>query len=429
MHLGRGDLPMNALACALRCLFWFNPLVHLAAAKLRVDQELACDAVVLARHPRAGRAYATALLNTQLADLGLPVGCAWQSSHPLKWRISMLKKPLPGPARLMFGAALAVIASSAAATVVWQQQPATVITLPAIVLAASPAAMPPLPALGPVRVSYPQPVLSVAFASAPAPSAAPEARVAAASDATLASPAPLAETAGVVPAAPAGEPVVAVAPKAVAVSEPARAAAARAPLALPVPRAFAETSDRVPLPPPPTPRGELKAPEPQLSPVSKAAPAAEAADYLPPRVRMAVPARIPGGARLPQPQQAQVANGEVVLMDERVLRPTGRQVSVPRDALVAGGLVLQVELDAKGKLVDAQVHENQLGPLFARNALAAIKRWRFEPARRAGRAEPSTVLVPVWFERDDDAIAAMRRDQMSHPKPTYQPAPQPIAGQ
>jgi beta-lactamase regulating signal transducer with metallopeptidase domain len=220
VHLGRGDLPMNALACVLRCLFWFNPLVHLAAAKLRLDQELACDAVVLARHPHAGRAYATALLKTQLADLGLPVGCTWQSSHPLKWRISMLKKPLPGPARLMLGAGLAVLTSSAAATVLWQQQPATVITLPAIAMTAGPAAMPPLPAIGRVRVPHAEPVLPQLFAGAPAApspaaslaSLAPESSVA-----PLAAPAPLVAAAGVASAAPAAAPVADVAPPAVAV--------------------------------------------------------------------------------------------------------------------------------------------------------------------------------------------------------------------
>lgn len=300
----------------------------------------------------------------------------------------MLKKPLPGPTRYLLGAGLAVLTSSAAATVVWQQQPATVITLPAIALVASPAAMPPLPALGRVRVPYPEPVLPAVFAGAPA----------------------LAATAA---------PAAAVAPE---------ASVARAPLTLPTPRAFAEPADRIPLPPPPTPRGEISAPEPQVSLAGRADPATEATDYVPPRVLVAVPAKLPRGARVPQPQVTAVADGEV-LRDERVLRPAGRKAYVPRDALVANGLVLQVELDARGKLVDAKVHENLLGSIYARNALAAIKRWRFEPARRAGLAEPSTVLVPVWFEWNDGGIEAMKRDQMSHPKPTYQPPPQPIAGQ
>ena len=412
VHLGRGDLPMNALACVVRCLFWFNPLVHLAAAKLRLDQELACDAVVLARNPRAGRAYATALLKTQLADLGLPVGCAWQSSHPLMWRISMLKKPLPGPARLMLGAGLAVLTSSAVATVLWQQQPATLITLPAIAMAASPAAMPPLPAIGRVRVPYPEPVLPPLFAGAPASSSpaatlAPLAAVPPESSvAPLASsPTPFLAAASVAPATPAS-------PSIVEPTDPD-------PVPDPVPP---------PPPPPPTPHGVMSASEPQVTMVSGADPAAEAADYIGPRVLVAKPAKLPGGARVIPPQVATVASGEV-LRHERVLRPADRKAYLRRDALVADGLILQVALDASGKLVDAKVHENQLGPLYARNALVAIKRWRFEPARRAGQAEPSTVLVPVWFERDDGGVEAMRREQLSHSKPKFLPMPQPIAGQ
>ncbi|MEX2497731.1 MAG: M56 family metallopeptidase [Wenzhouxiangellaceae bacterium] len=48
-HLKRGDPAWNLVAAGLRCLFWFNPLVHVAATRFRHDQELACDATVLAR--------------------------------------------------------------------------------------------------------------------------------------------------------------------------------------------------------------------------------------------------------------------------------------------------------------------------------------------------------------------------------------------
>ena len=89
-HVRRGDVRANLIAAVLRCLHWFNPLLHTAAARFRLDQELACDAAVLARYPNARRAYADAMLNTQLAVPGLPVGCYWQSSQSLKERILML---------------------------------------------------------------------------------------------------------------------------------------------------------------------------------------------------------------------------------------------------------------------------------------------------------------------------------------------------
>lgn len=126
-HRTRGDAQVNLLAAAVRCVFWFNPLVYFAASRFRFDQELACDALVMARFPGTRRSYADAMLKTQLADFGLPVGCYWQSSHPLKERIAMLKNPLPGPARaaLGFGIAAALIVGGSYAA--WASQPPTLV--------------------------------------------------------------------------------------------------------------------------------------------------------------------------------------------------------------------------------------------------------------------------------------------------------------
>lgn len=92
VHVARCDGLANAALAALRCLFWFDPVVHFASRRFRYDQELACDAAVLRGRPHARRAYAEAILKTQLAVPGLPVGCHWQSSQALKERILMLKK-------------------------------------------------------------------------------------------------------------------------------------------------------------------------------------------------------------------------------------------------------------------------------------------------------------------------------------------------
>ena len=46
---------------------WFNPLIHLAAHLIRIDQEIACDETVVARHPGDRKAYAQALLKAQAA--------------------------------------------------------------------------------------------------------------------------------------------------------------------------------------------------------------------------------------------------------------------------------------------------------------------------------------------------------------------------
>lgn len=46
-HISRGDLAMNALSHVVRALYWFHPLVWLAAHRVRVEGERACDDVVL----------------------------------------------------------------------------------------------------------------------------------------------------------------------------------------------------------------------------------------------------------------------------------------------------------------------------------------------------------------------------------------------
>jgi TonB family protein len=127
-HRRRGDVQANGLAALLRSAFWFNPLVHFAASRFRFDQELACDANVIARFPEARRTYADAMLKTQLAGAGLPVGCYWQSSqpHPLTERIAMLKQSSPGRTRIAFGTGLAALLALAGSYAAWAVQPATV---------------------------------------------------------------------------------------------------------------------------------------------------------------------------------------------------------------------------------------------------------------------------------------------------------------
>lgn len=131
VHLRRGDVPASAVAAALRCLFWFNPLVHVGAGVFRQDQELACDAAVLRQFPGARRTYADALLKTQLADEPLPVGCHWFGSHPLKERVAMLKHPIPGSGRRRAGVVAAALLAIGGAAMAWAAQPAVQQEIPA----------------------------------------------------------------------------------------------------------------------------------------------------------------------------------------------------------------------------------------------------------------------------------------------------------
>jgi hypothetical protein len=123
VHLARQDARINALAALLRCLCWFNPLVHLGAASMRIDQELACDATALTG-PVSRRDYANALLKSQMMVTLLPLGCNWPGSqHPLVERIALLKRKRPGTARRIAGTGLVMVAAISAGLSAWAAQP------------------------------------------------------------------------------------------------------------------------------------------------------------------------------------------------------------------------------------------------------------------------------------------------------------------
>lgn len=124
LHRRRGDHVANLAAAAFRCLFWFHPLLPLAAARFRHDQELACDRAVVAAHPDSRRAYGEAMLKTLMADRQAPLGCHWGVSHPLKERVMQLVTPPPRPWVRRFGAALVATLLLGAGFAVWSAQPA-----------------------------------------------------------------------------------------------------------------------------------------------------------------------------------------------------------------------------------------------------------------------------------------------------------------
>jgi bla regulator protein blaR1 len=148
-HLRRGDALANAVASGCLCLSWFNPLMYWAVGQFRFDQELACDASVLAATGTARRQYAGALLKAQLAADSVrfvPAGCSWRSSHRLKQRIAVLKRPLPSYVRRASGVLLALTCISSGSYVAWATRaiaamvPAwTCSKIPAILLGTAPA--------------------------------------------------------------------------------------------------------------------------------------------------------------------------------------------------------------------------------------------------------------------------------------------------
>jgi hypothetical protein len=154
-HLARQDCRINALVALAACINWFNPLAHLMAHCLRIDQELACDAQVVARHPKARRSYAEAMLKAQLAARPLPMGCYWPApaAHPLAERVRLLGRSAPGPARRMAGAAAVAVVAFGGAGAAWATRPARVLLVPP----APQAIAAPKAVVGPVFGTTPEP--------------------------------------------------------------------------------------------------------------------------------------------------------------------------------------------------------------------------------------------------------------------------------
>jgi beta-lactamase regulating signal transducer with metallopeptidase domain len=125
-HIERGDPRINGFIALAQCLCWFNPLVHLAGREARLDQELACDATVLAHRAGQKRRYAETLLKTQIGAVAAPLGCHWlagSAPHPLEQRIKALRRPAPNFQRQDTGAIVVGIALTIAAYAAWKAQP------------------------------------------------------------------------------------------------------------------------------------------------------------------------------------------------------------------------------------------------------------------------------------------------------------------
>ena len=148
-HIRSGDVLVNAFAALIQCLQWFNPLVYLALPRLKVDQELACDARVMSKNAEHRRTYAEALLKAQLVTRSVPLGCAWPPGgmQPLRKRIEELGQSRPAPFRWVLGALVCVFSTVTTAAVAWAAMPAeAVLPTPPEAPVPAEAAAPPPPA-------------------------------------------------------------------------------------------------------------------------------------------------------------------------------------------------------------------------------------------------------------------------------------------
>jgi beta-lactamase regulating signal transducer with metallopeptidase domain len=124
-HMARRHPTANLVIAVMQVISWFNPLAHLAAACTRMDQELACDAAVVARHPRQRGDYARTLLKAHAGHTGSPFACALAAGrrHPLEVRVAMLAKPRISVRRDVIGVFVVGALAVALAIALWGLDP------------------------------------------------------------------------------------------------------------------------------------------------------------------------------------------------------------------------------------------------------------------------------------------------------------------
>lgn len=122
-HHDRGDLLANLAGLVVLAAHWWNPVAHAAWRAFRADQELACDATVLAGSDGDTRAaYGRAVLKS--ACVATPVAaCAMNHKSQLKERIAMMKDRKFGAVRRVIGGLLVAGVATAALAATASGQP------------------------------------------------------------------------------------------------------------------------------------------------------------------------------------------------------------------------------------------------------------------------------------------------------------------
>jgi beta-lactamase regulating signal transducer with metallopeptidase domain len=124
-HIALGHPMSNLVIAAAQVLSWFNPLIYMAAACARLDQELACDAVVVAAQPESRRLYGETLLKAHMQSPRSPFACAWSAlgRHPLETRLATLAGRPVTLALYLRGAAAVALVGALTAVSIWGAGP------------------------------------------------------------------------------------------------------------------------------------------------------------------------------------------------------------------------------------------------------------------------------------------------------------------
>jgi protein TonB len=159
------------------------------------------------------------------------------------------------------------------------------------------------------------------------------------------------------------------------------------------------SAKRLSTPPSPQPVPMLAAAEPKhesLKPPSVAAPLKSADD--PPMSRSVLdsPAVAKEAATAPTTQTAAVAT--VVTATPRYSdNSPPAYPPIARKRGYEGTVIVEVLVREDGRVGDLRIAESSTYNLLDRSAVKAVKRWRFEPGRQAGKTVAMWVRVPVDF--------------------------------
>lgn len=159
-HHDRLDLAANLAGLMVLAAHWWNPIAHAAWRAFRADQELACDASVLAGSDGETRAiYGRAVLKS--ACVATPVAaCAMNHKSQLKERFAMMKDRKLGRFGRMFGlfAVTSLVAGGLVATASGAQPAPPAPPAPPAVPAAKAPPAPPAPPEAPKVMVFHQKV-------------------------------------------------------------------------------------------------------------------------------------------------------------------------------------------------------------------------------------------------------------------------------
>ena len=148
-----------------------------------------------------------------------------------------------------------------------------------------------------------------------------------------------------------------------------------------------------PLPLPEAVREMVEPPKPQPPPVKSPKPKAKPTTA-PPKSPTPRPAGSPAGIAKAPVKTTGLGTSKVRVRSN----PAPAYPTAAKQARQEGTVTLEVEVSTAGLPTKVSLARSSGFPALDQAALAAVRRWKFEPARTAGVAVPGHVVVPLRFE-------------------------------